>query len=444
MAMLVYDDAGNLTPVRSTMWSLNAQAWPLSTLSNSAVTDFGGSSTPLAIYESQRSVRTVVKFLARAAAQLRLQGFDRADEGMDRQRLGKTHPIEALLRKPDSASVPFRYVYDLVTDICLYDRWAAGKTRDAMGKYQLLRLPPYLWKFERDVLNRPIAIRLMGTVGDLPANMLLPLDQFVWMDGYPDSCQSPMAAIADLLEEEREAAAFRTGLWRNGGRISGWISRPANAPSEGWNRDKFGASWRSNYGGASATRGGGTPLLEDGMEYHELTGVTPRAAQAVESRKLSLAEVASLYGVSPVLVGILDNANFSNVMAFRQQVYVDTLGSMLNHIQDAHNAHLCEDSEFTVTGNEYVEFNVMEKLRLSFEERAVAISTAVGGPWLTRAEARASDNKPYLPGTDELIVPLNVITGGQASPQDSAPPPKGDLGYGPPIVVARDDDDDDD
>ncbi len=38
---------------------------------------------------------------------------------------------------------------------------------------------------------------------------------------------------------------------------------------------------------------------------------------------------------------------------------------------------------------------------------------------MTRAESRAKLNLPYLEGTDELITPLNVLVGGQASPTDS-------------------------
>jgi hypothetical protein len=70
----------------------------------------------------------------------------------------------------------------------------------------------------------------------------------------------------------------------------------------------------------------------------------------------------------------------------------------------------------------YVEFNVHEKLRGSFEEQAIQLQTSVGGPWMTRNEARARMNLPQVPDGDELITPLNVTTGGQASPRDSAPP----------------------
>ena len=47
------------------------------------------------------------------------------------------------------------------------------------------------------------------------------------------------------------------------------------------------------------------------------------------------------------------------------------------------------------------------------------MQSATGGPWMTRNEARAMQNRPPLEGGDDLIVPLNVIAGGQASPNDS-------------------------
>lgn len=67
----------------------------------------------------------------------------------------------------------------------------------------------------------------------------------------------------------------------------------------------------------------------------------------------------------------------------------------------------------------YCEFNIAEKLQGSFEEQAKALQTAIGGPWMTRAEGRSRMNLPAIDGADELIVPMNVTAGGQASPTDS-------------------------
>ena len=65
-------------------------------------------------------------------------------------------------------------------------------------------------------------------------------------------------------------------------------------------------------------------------------------------------------------------------------------------------------------------FDLEEKLRGSFEERAQIFQSAVGAPWMTRNEARAANDLPPVDGGDELITPLNVTEGGLASPRDTA------------------------
>jgi hypothetical protein len=67
----------------------------------------------------------------------------------------------------------------------------------------------------------------------------------------------------------------------------------------------------------------------------------------------------------------------------------------------------------------YVELNLQQKLAGSFEEQAQVFSTSIGRPWMTANEGRARLNLPSIPGGDELVTPLNVLVGGQASPRDS-------------------------
>ena len=50
---------------------------------------------------------------------------------------------------------------------------------------------------------------------------------------------------------------------------------------------------------------------------------------------------------------------------------------------------------------------------------------------MTRAEARGAVNLPKKDGTEELIIPMNVLVGGQASPQDGVTgTPTDDRGVG--------------
>lgn len=375
------------------------------------------------LYAKQPAVRTVIDFLARNVSQLALQTFERVSD-KDRKRL-TDHPIARVLGKPNRYTTGFRLIRDMVSDRGIYDRalWAIS----AFGQTpELVRVPPERWK----VANKgswlaPEEFTVQGSNGEYP----LPADACVYFRGYnprdPRQGLSPIESLRRVLAEEFAAGQLREQQLRNGARLSGYITRPKEAGD--WSdlaRGRFASGWRSQYQGQSATDAGGTPVLEDGMTF------TPASQssvdlQYVEARKLTREEVAAAYHIPPPMVGILDHATFGNIEEQHKMLYQDTLGPILQEVQAELALQLIP--HFDQTGRVYVEFNMMEKLRGSFEEQAQQLQTSVGAPFLTRNEARARANLPALPGGDELVVPLNVLVGGQASPTDSAPKALGAL-----------------
>lgn len=369
---------------------------------------------PLEVYRTQRSVRTVTEFLARNIAQIALHAFTTKDNG-DRTRLTKG-TLPRLLKSPSSTSTPFEFMHSLVLDVCLFDRFAALIV-DAESGPQLVRLPPDTWVFERDGSRRPTKIIRVNSAG---TKVTIGLSEVLWLDGYPVGGSSPLEALTDMLAEERESSKYRRELWEGGARMPGWIERPVDAPP--WSvptvaggesaRDKFRTAWQTYASGGLKV--GRTPLLEDGMKYHaEPGGITPESAQQLEARKFSIAETAAYFHVPPVFVGLLDNANYSNVTAYREILYSDTLGTWLQQIQQAFNARLLTHPVMANSDEAFVEFNVAEKLRMSFDEQARIFQMATGAPILARSEARQRLNLPYIPGTEQLILPLNLAVAGE-------------------------------
>jgi len=216
-------------------------------------------------------------------------------------------------------------------------------------------------------------------------------------------------------------------MWNNGGRVGTYLTRPATAPdwSSGGDqspRSRFIAQWKDSYAGDSATNGGGTPLLEDGMELKSVA-FNPRENQWAEAVKLSLETVAQVFQVSPVMVGVLDQANYSNVREFRKSLYSDTLGPWLMMIEQRINMSLLPKVLGKSHPGIYTEFNISAKLNGSFEEQGAILQQSVGGPYLTRNEARARLNMTAIDGGDELIVPLNVTANGDQNPIPADPEP---------------------
>jgi hypothetical protein len=158
------------------------------------------------------------------------------------------------------------------------------------------------------------------------------------------------------------------------------------------------------------------PLLEDGMEMKPYQ-FNAKEAQYAETKQLSREDVAAAFHVNPSLIWHTTTQTYASAKDNARALYADCLGPTLQMLQQRINSFLLP--MIGVDSHTYVEFDLTEKLKGSFEERASILQASVGGPWLTRNEARADNNLPPIEGGDDLIVPLNVLTGGQASPQDT-------------------------
>lgn len=367
------------------------------------------------IWRTQESVRTVVSFLARNIAQLGIALFERVGDA-DRQRL-QDHPLAILLRQPNPYTSRYRFINALVHDFAIYDNAYWLKTNDG-GVYGLVRIPPTRIVPEGNDWLTPTKFRITGAEGF----QVFPAEQIVYFRGYgleQDVGISPLESLRRILREEHAGSEMREQIMRNGARASGYLLRPKDAPE--WSntaRERFRTQWHAQYSG-SGPGAGGTPILEDGMTFTPASQ-TARDLQYIEARKLTREEVAAAYFVPPPMVGLLDNATFSNITEQHKMLYQDTLGPWLTMIQEEIELQLMPDFE-PAPERFYVEFNLREKLTGSFEERADAIQKAVGGPTMTVNEARALDNRPPIDGGDTLIVPLNVTQNGNQNPIPAAP-----------------------
>lgn len=389
--------------------------WGNFQLSNTFVTEVMGLS-PAQMWRKQPHLRTVVSFLARNVAQLGVHSFDRVSD-VERQRL--TDDVSArLFRQPNPYDTRYDLMYALISDVALYDDayWWVTKA-DSPSGWQILPIrTSWIQGTEGGNAYGPETYNVQGPSGKL---VKIPAEQVIHFKGWDPikatGGTTPVVTLKEILLEQIHALVFRNQMWKRGGRVGSVITRP---PGHTWTESqelRFLTAFRQAYQGDDGTSAGGVPILQDGMTMARV-GFNAKEDQFVEGTKLALTTVAAVYHVNPTMVGLLDAANYSNMVVFRQMLYGDTLGPVTTMIQDRVNAFLLP--MIGATPNSYIELNIQEKLKGSFEEQAEIMSTAIGGPWMLRNEGRARVNLPPIEGGDELIVPLNVTEGGQASPQD--------------------------
>lgn len=370
------------------------------------------------LWRTQPHLRSVVAFRGRNIAQLGLHAYRRnSDGGRERDR---SSVLAQLLEDVDGDLTTYDLLFALSGDLDLYDRAYLLLTNDVSARsgYALRRLPPAWVEEVREgafsEVKKYKVLLANGKSLDLdPAKVI----RFRGFDpSSMDGASPTIDTLRETLREQIESAKYRAQVWKRGGRVSAVLQRPEKArPWSKEQRDAFRADWYAKFTG-SGSGAGGTPILEDGMTLQRVD-FTARDQQFVEFTTLSKSTVAAAYFVQPAMLDG-DGATFSSMRAFRKMLYTETLGPTLRQIEQRLNKGLV--TALGLSPDEYyVEFNIEEKLRGDFEEQSASLSTATGGPWLTRNEARARQNLPALPGGDELITPLNVTQGGQASPHDS-------------------------
>jgi phage portal protein BeeE len=323
---------------------------------------------------------------------------------------------EQMLRWPSRWVTGYKLWSDLATDRMLYDLFCVMFIKGINGQDdRLVRIPPRMLEIKLDFLGQLVQVILRTPAGEDDVDITdAPIALSYGWHPNGNAGVSPLYTLSQLLLETRQAVEWRTSQWSNTPKISGILKRPETAPKwDATKRERFLQSWRT---WRDTPKAGGTPLLEDGMTYETLEGVAPSDAKDIEGRMLTDVEVASAFHIPPELVGAREG-NFSNIGAFRQMLFGPTLGPMFEDMQQAVNIGLIPHLE--TTDDTYVEINREAAINGSFLEQASLLQTLVGGPVMTRAEGRAKLNLPHLDGTDELIVPLNVTAGGQASPTDS-------------------------
>lgn len=168
----------------------------------------------------------------------------------------------------------------------------------------------------------------------------------------------------------------------------------------------------------SGTNRGKVLVLENGMKFHEV-GVTNRDAQFLELRKFQITDIARLFRVPPHMIGDLDRATFSNIEQQSLEFVMHTMTPWAERWEASIEAELLPDDE----GLE-VEFDFANLMRGDAASRAGYYQSGIQNGWLTRNEARLSENLNPLEGLDEPLSPLNMTEESDAEETEGEPAEK--------------------
>jgi hypothetical protein len=308
----------------------------------------------------------------------------------------------------------------MFADLCVFDECKFIKVRAPganMPPVALVRVPPPNLIPDRD----PRTQRVVGWRG--MSGERFSLDDILWFKGYDPATNEgaipPMESLRQLLTEEFQRDKHREKMWARALRKDGVIERHLDATKMS---DAARQSFLIDAADALNGNNGYMPfMLEPGMTWKD-SMFSPRDMEYLSARKLSRQEAAAMFHVPPRLVASAAGDSQQPTKDDLSLFYAATLPPYLERVEANIEAKLLPEYTYvpSLRRKQYVKFNLDEKLRGNFEQRAEIMATLAGRPLVTGNEGRARLDLPASeqPDMDDVVIPGNVLFGGQASPQN--------------------------
>jgi hypothetical protein len=161
-------------------------------------------------------------------------------------------------------------------------------------------------------------------------------------------------------------------------------------------------------------------VLENGMKFHEV-GVTNKDAQFLELRKFQITDIARLFRVPPHMIADLDRATFSNIEQQSLEFVMHTMTPWAERWEASIEAELLPDGDVLE-----IEFDFANLMRGDAASRSAYYQSGIQNGWLTRNEARISENLNPIAGLDQPLRPLNMVEEDDAEDAENESAPDAD------------------
>jgi HK97 family phage portal protein len=222
-------------------------------------------------------------------------------------------------------------------------------------------------------------------------------DEVFWLRDRSDDGRvgvSRLHRAAGVVGSAQSINAFSSSLFKNGVNPSGTVELDGKLSPEGF--AQLQQRWKQLYSGSR--NAGAAMILDQGAKWKQL-GINPDNAELLMSRRFTTEEIARLFGVPPIMVGIWDNASFTNSEQASRWYASHTLAPWVQKIQREAKRSLFSDSSTELT------IDMSDLLRGSQLERWQANEIAVRSGVLSPEEVRELENWPPRPGGAEPQVP---------------------------------------
>lgn len=316
------------------------------------------------------------------------------------------HPALTLLRQPNplyhGSALWKATVWDFSIDGNAY--WMIVRNRGGIVK-ELHYLPAYTmrpaWQPGQTLAERFWEYRPDGEVYALPAASVLHFRDGIDAEDVRLGC-SPLKNLYREIYTDAAAANLVAALLRNRALPSAII-----APAEGAEYDQVNIEETRQYVQEMFSGDNrGQPLVLGGATSIQTFGYSPEDLNVLNVRYMTEERIAAALNVPPIVVGLgsgMRRSTYSNVESAREMAWENGMIPMLRDLAETLNEWLTPllvDEQPLLFDFDISAVRVLQEDRTRQSQR---LRIGVAGGWVTVAEARAAEGRPWLP-SDEVYL----------------------------------------
>ena len=340
-------------------------------------------------------VQTIAESLASLPCNIYLRGDDNG------RVLDKDHPLHSILNlKSNPAQTSMEFREQFLASCLLTGNAYALKEVNSQGEITALYpLRPAQVSVEklRNGRARYIVTPDSGGTETYIQDEIFHL-RYRSIDGFTGL--SPITIARQTIEVGLAQQNYESSLYESGVMPSGVLTHPGQLTDDAHRHLK--QSLDNEHGGAR--KAGRTMVLEEGLSYQQIS-MSQKDAEFIESRKLTLEDIARIYRVPPPSIGILNNATYSNITEQSRMLVMHCLRPWMVRIEKAMTISLLSE---VGQKTHFIEHNAEGLLRGSIKDRYEAYRIAREWGWMSVNEIRGKENESGI-GTsgDTYRQPMN-------------------------------------
>jgi hypothetical protein len=151
-----------------------------------------------------------------------------------------------------------------------------------------------------------------------------------------------------------------------------------------------------------------TAVLQEGVEIKQVS-LNAKDAQLLETRKHSIADIASWFKIPSHKLGDVSRVSYSSLEQENQSYLSQAIDPWLVQMEEEFSRKLLTDRDY-MSGDVFIEANRNVLLRADIQARFSAYNTALLSGFMNRDEVRALENLNEMPDSigQSFYTPLNV------------------------------------